>query len=194
MVLGKEKDQSREETEAAEGAHLARSADWLISSAQLLGVKTLLKAVSYLSVPRAGEGQEKLRDYRREKFLAEAGLCEGHSANKVTGNRIIPQESGCTSDPKTLQSSGSGERRKEKRPGEPNSGYLGPCKPESRPKSCKRSGGVARPAQSLAWKHVTLQLLIQPLCLDEGPGLCSPRNALGLCQAQKERPQSQTRV
>jgi len=42
----------------------------------------------------------------REGFFAEALLCEGHPENKVTGNRIIPQESGCTFDLKILQSVG----------------------------------------------------------------------------------------
>lgn len=54
----------------------------------------------------------------REKFFAEALLCEGHSENKVTGKRIIPQESGCTFDLKILQSSRRGEIRKEARPGD----------------------------------------------------------------------------
>lgn len=51
----------------------------------------------------------------REQILAEALLCEGHSENKVTGNRIIPQESGCTFDLKILQSRRRGEIRKEKK-------------------------------------------------------------------------------
>ena len=42
----------------------------------------------------------------REGFFAEALLCEGHPENKVTGNRIIPQESGSTFDLKILQSVG----------------------------------------------------------------------------------------
>lgn len=54
----------------------------------------------------------------REKFFVEALLCEGHSEKKVTGNRIIPQESGCTFDLKILQSSRRGEIRKEERPGD----------------------------------------------------------------------------
>lgn len=54
----------------------------------------------------------------REKFLAEALLCEGHSENKVMGSRIIPQESGCIFDLKILQSSRKGEIRKEERPGD----------------------------------------------------------------------------
>lgn len=54
----------------------------------------------------------------REAFFAEALLGKGHSENKVTGNRITPQDSGCTFDLKILQSGGRGEIRKECRPGD----------------------------------------------------------------------------
>ena len=71
----------------------------------------LLKADFYLPVLRAGEGlrERKTVTGLREGFFAESLLCEGHPENKVTGNRIIPQESSCTFDLKILQGMG-GER------------------------------------------------------------------------------------
>ena len=90
-----------------EVAYLTLSEDWLIYSEQLLSIKMLLMAVVYLSIPTTGwQGLKEMHSgviELREKGFAEALLCEGRSESKVAGDRIIPQDRGCTFDLKILK-------------------------------------------------------------------------------------------
>lgn len=65
-----------------EVAYLTLSEDWLIYSEQLLSIKMLLKAVVYLSIPKAGwRGLKEMHscvNELREKVFAEALLCQGY--------------------------------------------------------------------------------------------------------------------
>lgn len=93
--------------------------------------------MSVFSILQAGEGFRKgtIVSLTEGESFSEALLCEGHPENKATGNRIIPQDRGCTSDLKILKE----EKGRDEEGGEawrPEGLYMRPFKCEPRSQSC----------------------------------------------------------